>query len=54
MLTDRCSHGKTWNEPCHECDLVSARQLVEHWGKKVDEARELIAEAEQQTTEEQR
>lgn len=45
-LGSTCSHGARWDEECKECDLVWARQFVEHWGSKVDEARKVIAEAE--------
>lgn len=48
VINGRCSHGKTWAEDCPECALVSARQIVEHWGLSVDEARRVIAAAEQQ------
>lgn len=47
VINDRCSHGKTWTEDCPECALVSAKQIVEHWGNAVDEARAAIAAAEQ-------
>jgi hypothetical protein len=47
IIGDRCSHGKLWAEACPECELVSAKQIVEHWGKAVDEARATIAAAEQ-------
>jgi hypothetical protein len=45
MLGERCSHGKTWGEYCPECELISARQIVDHWGEMVDEARRVIARA---------
>jgi hypothetical protein len=41
-----CSHGKSWHEECPECALVSAEETVRHWGRAVDEARRVIAEAE--------
>ena len=44
-LGKTCSHGRTWDEPCRECQLVSARETVKHWGAAVDEARKVIAEA---------
>jgi hypothetical protein len=46
MIHDTCSHGKTWAEPCLECDLVSAREFVRRWAPLVDEARAKIASAE--------
>ncbi|MDR6421349.1 hypothetical protein J2801_003637 [Paraburkholderia phenoliruptrix] len=53
MLGETCSHGITWSCQCRECDLIAARETVRHFGSMVDEARAMIAEAEQ-TTEEQR
>lgn len=53
IINDRCSHGKTWSQECPDCALVSAKGLVERWGKAVDEARRVIAESEK-TTEGQR
>jgi hypothetical protein len=47
MLGDRCSHGKTWDEECKECALVSAREFVRRWAPLVDEARAVIAAAEE-------
>lgn len=46
VLGDRCSHGKTWTEDCPECTLVVAKQIIEHWGDAVDDARRVIAETE--------
>lgn len=46
MLGDKCSHGIALGEHCPECALISARQIVEHWGDAVDEARRVIARAE--------
>jgi hypothetical protein len=43
MIGDQCSHGVKWACQCRECDLVSARELVAHWGNQVDEARRVIA-----------
>ncbi|WP_155637585.1 hypothetical protein [Burkholderia cepacia] len=40
-----CSHGKTWKDYCPACALVSAREVVQHWGSAVDDARKVIAEA---------
>lgn len=48
MLGETCSHGIPWNTDCPQCDLVSARQLAEHWGPLVDEARRVIAEAKEE------
>lgn len=42
----RCSHGIAWADECPECDLVWAKQIVEHWGQSVDDARRQIEEAE--------
>lgn len=46
IIGDRCSHGIPWNEHCPQCELVSAKEIVAHWGSSVDEARRVIAEAE--------
>jgi hypothetical protein len=48
MTQDKCSHGVPWGRDCLACDLVSARQIIEHWGPLVDEARKVIAEAEKE------
>ena len=47
---EACSHGIKWACHCRECDLVSARDLVSHWGPAVDEARKVIEEAEREQT----
>lgn len=44
-MNDRCSHGKTWDEDCRECDLVSARETVRRWKPVVEEAERVITEA---------
>ena len=49
IIGERCSHGKTWAEECPDCALVSAKGLVERWGKAVDEARKVIAESKKMT-----
>lgn len=49
-LGSTCSHGARWDEECRECDLVLARQFVEHWGSKVDEARKVIAAADNEAS----
>lgn len=41
-----CSHGRKLNEPCFQCDLQRARQVVGQWGDCIDEARKLIAAGE--------
>jgi hypothetical protein len=41
-----CSHGVSWNDHCQQCELVSAREIVAHWGETVDRARAAIHEAE--------
>jgi hypothetical protein len=46
MLHDKCSHGKTWDEKCDECELVSARELVRRWKPIVEEAQRVIEAAE--------
>ena len=46
IIGKTCSHGKRWDEPCPDCELISAREIVKHWGKAVDDARRVIAEAE--------
>lgn len=45
-MTTTCSHGIRWECDCRECDLVSAREVVSHWGSLVDAARAVIANAE--------
>ena len=40
-----CSHYVPWGEDCPQCNLASARELVAHWGEKIDEARALISRA---------
>jgi hypothetical protein len=52
-IRDTCSHGVPWHADCPQCALISARETVRHWADLVDEARAIIAAAEQ-TTEEQR
>lgn len=49
-LGEACSHGIKWACHCRECDLVSARELVSHWGPAVDEARKVIEEAKREQT----
>lgn len=44
MLTDRCSHGKTWSGACPGCELVSALELVKRWKPVVEEAERQIKE----------
>jgi hypothetical protein len=39
-----CSHGKTWDEECPECELVGAREFVRRYGPMIDEARAKIEE----------
>lgn len=39
-----CRHGIPYSRQCSECDLASAREIVAHWGEKVDEARRVIAQ----------
>jgi hypothetical protein len=39
---DRCSHGIPWTSPCRECEIVSARETIAHWGPAIDAAREVI------------
>lgn len=48
VINDRCSHGKMWTEECPACKLVSALEMVNHWGRAVDEARKVIAESEKE------
>lgn len=50
-LGETCSHGVPWSSQCRECDLVSAREAVRHWGPVVDEARRVIESAESDETE---
>lgn len=44
-LGKTCSHGVAWGDHCPECELISARQIVDHWGEMVDEARKVIVDA---------
>lgn len=44
--TQTCSHGIRWDAECPACNLVSARELVAHWGEKIDAARKVIEAAE--------
>lgn len=37
-----CSHGKTLGEPCRECDIARAKDIVRQWGDEVDRARRII------------
>ena len=48
IIGEGCSHGKTWDEPCPDCELVSAKEFIKRWGKAVDEARKVIAESEKE------
>ena len=48
VINDRCSHGVSWNDDCPACKLVSAHEMVRHWGRAVDEARKVIAESEKE------
>lgn len=41
-----CSHGRTWDEPCRECQLVWDKEIVRRWRPIVEEAERRIAEAE--------
>jgi hypothetical protein len=43
-----CSHGKTWDEKCKECDLVWNREIVRRWAPVVEEAQRAIEEAERE------
>jgi hypothetical protein len=45
-LPDRCSHGMPWAVPCRECEIVSARETIAHWGPAVREAEKILREAE--------
>jgi hypothetical protein len=40
-----CSHGIPWTDHCPQCELVSARETVAHWGEAVDKARSVIESA---------
>ncbi len=46
-----CSHGRTWDEPCRECQLVWDRELVRRWRPVVEEAEQRIAEEEERDRE---
>jgi hypothetical protein len=48
LMHDRCSHGKTWDEKCKECDLVWNREIVRRWAPVVEEAQRAIEEAERE------
>ncbi len=47
-LGKTCSHGIPWSLQCRECDLVSAREVVRHFGALVDEARAVIEATEKE------
>lgn len=40
-----CSHGNKLNEPCFQCDVQRAHEIVDRWGAYVDESRMVIAES---------
>jgi len=42
MLGEACRHGVKWSDHCPQCELVSARETVAHWGEAVDRARSVI------------
>ncbi|HEX7892562.1 MAG TPA: hypothetical protein VF447_00130 [Terriglobales bacterium] len=42
LYTWVCSHGKTLGEPCRECDIARAKEIVRQWGDEVDLARKII------------
>lgn len=44
MIQERCSHGKLWGEDCKECEIVSLKQFLKHFGARVDDARKKLAE----------
>jgi hypothetical protein len=43
-----CSHGIAWSDHCPQCELVSARETVAHWGEAVDRARAVIEAVERE------
>lgn len=44
MIHERCGHGKPWSEHCKECEIVSLKEFLKHFGEKVDNARKKLAE----------
>ncbi len=47
-LGQRCSHGIAWTDECPECDLVWAKQIIEHWAKPVADAQRVVEDAERE------
>lgn len=37
-----CSHGNKLNEPCRQCDIARAKEVINQWGDEVDRARKII------------
>jgi hypothetical protein len=37
-----CSHGKTLGEPCRQCDIARAKDVINQWGDEVDRARRIV------------
>lgn len=46
----KCSHGIAWQDECHECDVVWAREVLRHWQKPVAEAQRVVEEVERVKT----
>lgn len=49
MHTDKCGHGKTWNQECVECEIVWLQYTIKIFGPKVVEARKKLAELKRRT-----
>lgn len=46
MAKRGCSHGKTFDEPCHECELILLREGIEHAQERIAKWHRRIAEIE--------
>ena len=51
MRPMRCSHGKTWSEPCLECEAVSLRGTIAGFEPLVTKAKERLKEVEREISE---
>lgn len=44
----RCSHGKTWNEPCLECEAISLRGTIASFEPVVISAKKRLQEVDRE------
>lgn len=47
-MTDQCGHGKTWAQPCDECEKVSLRETIKYFGGIVERAKAKLAALEKE------